>query len=261
VLAGSGTDALMGAWRVPVTVHFSCVGALLLAVALWAAAGGFLTGPDRGQGGAAFALPSRALIALGAIAFCAFVAEGAVNSWSAVYLVRVAGATPAVASLGYFAFSVTMIAVRLLADRTVSRVGAMRFVQVITVVAAMGFTLVIAVPTPITAVAGFAVVGLGVAGMVPVSWSVASKKRAHSPGQAVAAVAACGYAGFLVEPVLIGALAGGIGLRWALASAVALNLCVLFLAPTMRIRQPPPLEGMPAPSSATIGERNPGSAP
>lgn len=242
-VAGSGIDALAGVWHVPVTLHFSCAGVTLLAVAVWSALGGFLAGPDRGQGGPAFALPSRALIALGAIAFCGFVAEGAVNSWSAVYLVNVTGATPAVASLGYLAFSGAMIAVRLVADRMVSRIGAVRFIQVITVVAVVGFTLVIVVPTPMTSVAGFAVAGLGVAGMVPISWSVASKKQPHSPGQAVAAFAACGYAGFLVEPVLIGAVAGGIGLHWALGTAAVFTLCVLFLAPTMRIRQQPALAG------------------
>ncbi|SDY16766.1 Predicted arabinose efflux permease, MFS family [Amycolatopsis xylanica] len=237
-LAGSGVDALMEAWHVPVTVHFSVAGAVLLAVVLWAALTRFLTGADRGQGEAAFALPSRALIPLGVIAFCGFVAEGAVNSWSAVYLTDVTGAVPALASLGYFAFSITMIAVRLVADRLVMRFGTVRFIQAVTVVAVLGFALVLLAASPIVTIIGFAVVGLGVAGIVPIAWSVASKKQPDSPGQAVAAVAACGYLGFLVEPVIVGALANGIGLHWALGSAVVLTACVFFLAPAMRVREP-----------------------
>lgn len=50
-LAGAGIDALMGAWRVPVTVHFFCAGALLVAVATWAAVGGFLGGPTAVRAG------------------------------------------------------------------------------------------------------------------------------------------------------------------------------------------------------------------
>ncbi|WP_410674654.1 MFS transporter [Amycolatopsis sp. cmx-4-68] len=237
-LAGSGVDALMEAAHVPVSVHFPIAGAVLLALALWAARTRFLTGADRGQGDAAFAWPSRALVPLGVLAFCGFVAEGAVNSWSAVYLADVTGATPALASLGYFAFSGTMIAVRLVADRVVARTGAVRFVRVATTVAVLGFAVVLAAPWPVAGVLGFAVVGLGVAGIVPIAWSVASRKQADAPGRAVAAVAACGYLGFLVEPVLVGALATRVGLHWALSSAVVVTFGIFFLAPSLRVREP-----------------------
>ncbi|WP_206790604.1 MFS transporter [Amycolatopsis sp. MtRt-6] len=236
-LAGSGADALLEAARVPVTVHFPVAGAALLALALWAARTRFLDGADRGQGGPAFAWPSRALVPLGVIAFCGFVAEGAVNSWSAVYLADVTGATPALASLGYFAFSGTMIAVRLVADRVVARTGAVGFVRVAATVAVLGFAVVLAVPWPVAAVFGFAVVGLGVAGIVPIAWSVASRKQADAPARAVAAVAACGYLGFLVEPVLVGALATRVGLHWALSSAVVVTFAIVFLAPSLRVRE------------------------
>jgi MFS family permease len=236
-LVGSGVDALMEALRVPVAVHFPAAGAVLLALALWAARTRLLTGADRGQGEAAFAWPSRALIPLGVIAFCGFVAEGAVNSWSAVYLADVTGATPALASLGYFAFSGTMIAVRLVADRVVARTGPVRFARVATTVAVLGFAVVLAAPWPLAGVLGFAVVGLGVAGIVPIAWSVASRKQADAPGRAVAAVAACGYLGFLLEPVLVGALATHVGLHWALSSAVVVTGGIFVLAPSLRVRE------------------------
>ncbi|MGW4524876.1 MFS transporter [Amycolatopsis sp. NPDC004378] len=236
-LAGSGVDALMEALHIPVSVHFPVAGAVLLAFALWGRAL-FLSGADRGQDETAFAWPSRALVPLGVIAFCGFVAEGAVNSWSAVYLADVTGATTALASLGYFAFSGTMIAVRLVADRIVARTGAVRFVRVATTVAVLGFAVVLFAPWPVAGIAGFAVVGLGVAGIVPIAWSVASRKQADAPGKAVAAVAACGYLGFLVEPVLVGALATRIGLHWALSSAVVVTFGILFLAPSLRVREP-----------------------
>ena len=228
-LAGSGADALLS--HVPVTIHFAAAGALLFGIAVWAAGWGFLRGADRGQGESAFALPGRALVPLGVIAFCGFVAEGAVNSWSAVYLTDVADASPAVASLGYFSFSLTMIAVRLVADRVVARVGAVWFVRVATVVAGIGFLLVLTVPS----VVGFAVIGLGVAGIVPIAWSVASRKQADSPAQAVAAVAACGYVGFLVEPAVIGALADRVGLHWAFASPLIVIVAMGALARTLRV--------------------------
>lgn len=75
-LAGSGADALMETWHVPVTTHFPLAGATLLAIALWAIGTGFLQGPDRGQGGSPFALPERALIPLAS-------SRSADSSWKA----------------------------------------------------------------------------------------------------------------------------------------------------------------------------------
>jgi MFS family permease len=234
-LAGSGVAALMAAWHVPLWAHFSCAGAVLLLLALWAATTRFLTGADRGQGEGAFALPSRALIPLGVIAFCGFVAEGTVNSWSAVYLSDVTAAPAALASLGYFAFSGTMIAVRLVADRIVLRVGAVLFIRVVTAVAVLGLAVVVAAPVPVVGIIGFGVVGLGVAGIVPIAWSVAGRKQPDSPGRAIAAVAACGYLGFLIEPAFVGALSNLVGLQWAIAGAGVLTLAVFFLAPTVGV--------------------------
>lgn len=238
-LAGSAVDALMATWRVPLWIHFTCAGTVLLLIALWAASTRFLPGADRGQGENAFAPPSRALIPLGVIAFCGFLAEGTVNDWSAVYLTNVTDATAALASLGYFAFSGTMIAVRLVADRIVRRVGTVLFIQVVTAITVLGFAVVVAVPVAVVGVVGFAVVGLGVSAIVPVTWSVAGRKHADAPGRAIAAVAACGYFGFLAGPVLIGALTDAIGLRWAIATAGLLTVAVYFLAPTTRVPAQP----------------------
>lgn len=234
-LAGSGLGAVLAGRNVPIGTHFAWVGGALLVIA-WVAIGRlFLRGPDRGQGDAAFALPSRALIPLGVIAFCGFVAEGTVNDWSAVYLTNVTAAAPAVASLGYFAFSITMIAVRLVADRLAARFTVTRFVRVAALVAAAGFAVALLVATPAVGVFGFGVVGLGVSAIVPLAWSAAGRVQPGSPGRAIAAVATCGYLGFLVGPMLIGGLAGAFGLRLALIAAVLVTLPVYYLAPRMRV--------------------------
>jgi MFS family permease len=203
---------------------------VLLALALVAIRGGFLRGADEGQSGAGFAWPGRVLLALGVIAFCGFIAEGTVNDWSAVYLSSSAAAPPAVASLGYFAFSVAMIVVRLVADRLVTRIGAVRLTRLATVTAVAGFALVISVPDPAAVIAGFAVTGLGVAVIVPLAWSAAARRQPGAPGRAIAGVATLGYLGFLLGPVLIGGLAG---LRLALIAAAAVTAAVCFLAPAL----------------------------
>lgn len=236
-LAGSGVAAAMAAWQVPVTVYFTVAGVTSFVLAAAMARWLLFSGPDQGQADGAspaFALPGKALLALGVIAFVGFVAEGSVNDWSAFYLHNLTRSSAAFASLGYFAFSITMIVVRLIADRMVLRVGIVAFIRAAAITTVAGFALLVAVRVPGAGLAGFAVIGVGVSGIVPMVWSAASKKRPDSPGQAIAAVAACGYVGFLTGPVIIGGLQEWLGLPFALACVGAFSGIVWFLAPTMR---------------------------
>jgi MFS family permease len=232
-LAGSGLSGLLAARHVPITVQFPLTGLVLLAAAWWVIATCFLRGADQGQGQAGLARPSRTLLPLGIIAFCGFVAEGTVNDWSAVYLNHTDAASAAVASLGYFAFSIAMIVVRLVADRIGERIGVTRLLRAAVLVAVSGFALVMAVTRPAAGIVGFGIVGLGVAAIVPLAWSAAGRRQPGSPGPAISAVATLGYLGFLLGPVLIGGLASLIGLRLALAGAVAVTLVIYLLAPAL----------------------------
>jgi MFS family permease len=233
-LAGSGVAALMALWRIPISLYFTATGVVLFLLAMVMVRGFLLPGADQGQGGAAFALPSKALLALGLIAFCGFVAEGCVNDWSAFYLRNISLSSAAFASLGYFAFSITMIGVRLIADRLVRRTGIVRFTRAATVLTVLGFALLVTVRVPGAGLAAFAVIGLGVSGLVPLAWSAASRKQPEAPGRAIAAVAACGYVGFLTGPVIIGGLTSLLGLPFALGCVGAFTGVIYFLAPAMR---------------------------
>lgn len=238
-LTGSGLAGAMAALHVPIGLEFPVTGLGLAALSWWAIGTRFLRGADKDQGTAGFVMPSRALLALGVIAFCGFIAEGTVNDWSAVDLTRSDEASPAMASLGYFAFSMAMITVRLVADRIASRIGTTRLIRAATLTAAAGFVLVIAVTRPIAGIAGFGIVGLGVSAIVPLAWSAAGRLQPASPGRAISAVATLGYLGFLLGPVMIGGLAELVGLRLALIASAAVTLVVYFLAPAMQIRPQP----------------------
>lgn len=234
-LIGSGLAAAMAAADVPITTHFTATAVALAAIAARVTLREFLDGPDAGQGEGAFALPGRGLVPLGVIAFCGFVAEGTVNDWSAVLLTTTAGAAQSVASLGYFAFSIAMVAVRLVADRAADRFGPVPVMRASALLTVGGFGLAATTGNPAVAVAAFAVIGVGVSAIVPLAWSSAARKDPTAPGRAIAAVATCGYLGFLVGPILVGALATAIGLAPAVLVAGALALVVLLLAPALRV--------------------------
>lgn len=170
---------------------------------------------------AAFGRPTRALLVLGVLAFCGLLAEGAIGDWSAVYLHDSLAAGPAVAALGFGAFALAMTAGRLTGDRLVEHLGAGVVLRASSAVAAAGLGAALLIDAPLAAVVGFALVGLGIANVVPVLFGSAGKIGGPAAGSALAAVATPGYVGFLSGPPLIGLVAEQLGLRAALATVCA----------------------------------------
>jgi MFS family permease len=175
----------------------------------------------RGGPARTFALPRGRLWLIGGIAFAAALAEGAAADWSGVYLERVVGTSASVAASGYVVFSLAMATARFLGDRVTARVGRRRAVRAGGSLAAAGFGLVIATATPAGTLVGLGLAGLGLAVAMPIAFTSAADVPGMAQGEAVAAVASVGYAGFLVGPPVIGYLAEAVGLRAALVAVVA----------------------------------------
>lgn len=169
--------------------------------------------------------PSFSLVLLGVIGMMAYLIEGAVTDWSAVYLETVIGATPWLASAGYAAFATTMTVGRLTGDVVVGRLGPRRVLIVGGVLVLFGFALVVLVAAPWPAVAGFALAGLGAANVVPIIYSAAAR-AAETPAAGIAFVSSVGFAGFLGGPPLIGALATALGLKAGLAAMIPAALII-----------------------------------
>jgi len=163
-----------------------------------------------------FALPERKLLALALIAFLAVLVEGAITDWSALYLKSEVGATGGAAAIGFSAYALMMVTARLLGDSVVRAIGRTR---TILFGAALMFAGVALATGPVfvsTTVVGFALVGLGVANMVPAAFS-ASAAAASSPSLGIATSATMAYASLLVGPPLFGAIATVSSLRAAFA--------------------------------------------
>jgi predicted MFS family arabinose efflux permease len=218
VAAGAGVDPL------PHLAAVAIVGALAGA----ALAPGLLR--DEGRPDAPrLARPSRRLAALGVIAFCALLAEGAVFDWSGVYLATEAGAADGIAPLGLAAFSLAMGIGRLGGDAVAGRAGPASAVRGGAVLAALGVGLTLARTAPAAAIAGFALMGLGLSVVFPLTL-LAAAGRGAAAGPGLAAVSTVGYGGFLAGPPVIGLVAGATGLREALVLLPALCLAAAALA-------------------------------
>ncbi|MEU3443687.1 MFS transporter [Streptomyces griseoincarnatus] len=153
-----------------------------------------------------FALPPRSALLIGAIGFCAVFAEGASLDWSAVYLRDQLETSAGLAAACTTGFTLTMAVARIAGDRVVDRFGAVRTVRASGVVALLGGLLIVFAGHPAAAMAGFALMGLGIAVVVPLCFAAAGRSGSN-PSLAIAGVATITYTSGLIAPSAIGMLA------------------------------------------------------
>jgi predicted MFS family arabinose efflux permease len=217
--------------------HYLWLGVVLVAVALLVGRWLLPASADRRPaparaGGARRARWTRRLLVLGAMGTTVLTCEAAVGSWSGVLLHENLGASLGVASLGYIAFTACETSGRLVGDRLYARHPARVLVRLSTVIAAGGLAAVVTSPWPALTIAGFAVMGLGLATPLPVLFSVVGHLGADGAGAAalVARFSTMTYSGILLGPAIIGWLAQGIGLTWTLAALIPLLATVAYSA-------------------------------
>jgi fucose permease len=173
-----------------------------------------------------FVLPRGKVLFLGSLCFIAFLAEGAVLDWSAVFLTTLRGIDPVYAGLGFACFSVAMTIGRFTGDKIVNFFGGTRVVLWGGLCAASGFLLVVFVPHSVAAFIGFTLVGVGASNIVPVLFTAAGNQDSMPMGLAISAVVSMGYAGLLAGPAMIGFIAEVSSLNISFA-IVALGLLAL----------------------------------
>jgi MFS family permease len=167
-----------------------------------------------------------ALVLLGVIAFCSFVGEGSASDWSAVYMTQELSTSDALGAVAFAAFAVTMAAARFAADPLRARLGNVTLVRGGSLVAAAGLGAALVIHEPWAGLAGFALLGLGLAPVVPIAFSAAGDLDPRATGRLVGRVATIGYVGSVAGPIMIGWLAEATSLRTALVLVVVLALVI-----------------------------------
>jgi MFS family permease len=234
-LAGGAIGALSAAVDLDVRAQLAIVAGASAAIGLTWSRRFLASDADAiGRTEPVFVRPPRKLLALGALAFACLLIEGASADWSAVYLRDELGTTAAIAAIGFTSFSITMTLGRIFGDRLVDRFGPEAIVRAGGAIAAVGFGLALLAATPVAAIAGFACLGAGMSGVVPIVFRAAGHVPGMSAGVGLAAVSSTGYLGFLVGPPTIGGLAELVGLPAALGVIVLLSVAVALLARTTR---------------------------
>ncbi len=241
-LAAAGIAAAGAATGVPLTLHLAVVGAVIAGSVLATRRG--LVGDDarpsvpadpaaaeRTAGRAATSRRLvRPMVVLAAATIGGAIIEGAPSDWSAIQLERM-GVAAGVSALGYAAFMAGMVAGRFAGDRLTDRFGGAVVLRCGTALVAAGLVTGIAVNRPAAFAIGLTLAGLGAAGLFPLVFSAAARTEGVSPGSGAATVSLAARLGFMVEPVIVGAVADLLSLRWAFALVALVALVLAAAAP------------------------------
>ncbi|ROP62006.1 fucose permease [Enterobacter sp. BIGb0383] len=184
--------------------------------------------------GPAFAIPRGTVLILGVICFVVFLAEGTVLDWSALYLVENRGVAESSGGLGFAVFAAAMTLGRLSGDYIISRLGSLTVVLVGALVAIAGFMVVIISSGLPALLAGYLLVGIGCANIVPVMFSQTGKQNSMPQMVAVPAVTTLGYIGVLAGPAMIGYIAHHSSLPHAFIFVMLLMLLAALLSLSLR---------------------------
>ncbi|MGW2953135.1 MFS transporter [Streptomyces eurythermus] len=180
-----------------------------------------------------FALPPRSALLIGAVGFCAVFAEGATLDWSAVFLRDRLDGSAGLAASATTGSMLTMAVARIAGDAVVNRFGAVRTVRAGGVLAVLGGLLIVLARHPASAMTGFALMGLGIAVVVPLCFAAAGH-AGPNPSQAIAGVATVTYTSGLIAPSLIGGVAQATSLMVSFCVVTALACGLALFAGVLR---------------------------
>lgn len=233
-VAAAGLASLV-AWAVlPVTAHLAGVAAVV-AVGSLVAARTYRLGGDsaHGHSGVMAAWREPRTLLIGLLVLVLAFTEGTANDWVAVAFIDGHAFDPATGAVVFGVFVTTMTFGRIFGTIALDRWGRVPVLVVTMLLAAAGVALAVFGGSPVVAVTGVAVWGLGTALGFPVGMSAAADDPAHAAAR-VSVVAVIGYTAFLAGPPLVGLLGDQVGVLRALLVVPLLLLPALVLVPTLR---------------------------
>ncbi|OKJ05229.1 MFS transporter [Kitasatospora sp. CB01950] len=171
------------------------------------------------------------VLLLGLVALCTAYGEGALADWATLHLTDDVHASAALAAAGYAAFAFAMTVGRLSGTWLTERLGHTRVLLLGGLAACAGMATAALAPSVPAALAGFVLVGLGLANVFPLA--IARAGETAGP-QGVATASTLGYAGMLIGPPVIGFLADALSLPTALLTVAASSALAGLLSLTVR---------------------------
>ena len=170
------------------------------------------------------------IIILVFLAVSGAVLEGAVDSWSALYMQDVVAVDGFKIGLGVAVFNTFMVLGRLFGDRLGDVFGVKKFLVIQLLFGIAASFVLFRYAGLWSSIVGFGLAGLGVSNLVPIAYSQAGKNPNIETPTAIAIVSIFSYGAFMFGPPLEGLIADWFGLP-----AIFLAMFLLFVVALMVI--------------------------
>jgi len=229
-MAGAFFASTITTLTTSVPLHFAVAALIVLAAVLLPRAGLIADAKPIEGGTRSFALPRGAALLIGAMAFLGMIAEGSMVDWSTLYLKERAGASQQVAPLGIASLQGAMLVARWFGDRARVRWGARKLLFGGSLLAGASLAAALLIGGIAPALVAFGLFGIGVATVSPCVYAAGAREG----GVALAAVMTLGSLGFLVGPLVIGAVAQATNLSWGMAIVAASAIALAMLSRRVR---------------------------
>ncbi len=226
---GAGIGALMIYFDLLPKLHFVIIASITILIMIFSQS--FLVQDKRSGGGSGmvFKMPEGLLLRIGGIAFLGMLSEGCMFDWSGVYFKKVVEIEAGFVALGYVAFMGAMAGGRFVVDKFINRFGRILIIRLSGLLIFSGLIISVIFPNPFSATMGFLMVGLGVASIVPTSYSIAGRSKDYPPSVALAIISTISFFGFLIGPPMIGFIAELLSLKasFVLIAFAGLGITIL----------------------------------
>lgn len=238
-ILAAGLGFLLAGWQVPLVWQFGLVAAGFGVAGLWGTvslcshAGANLACTPQPPRQKRFHIPHGMVLQIALLSACVAFVEGANGDWTSVFLKRYHEATPAMVSAAFMLGSLGALLVRLVGERIVQGLGALRTIQIVATVNVASWVLYLLAPNlPIVFLAIFA--GAGIALVTPLTYRLAAGvENGRSKEANLADVSLLRTVSFTAGPALIGWVSHWATLGAALWLVVVANAVCAVLATRM----------------------------
>ena len=139
--------------------------------------------------------------------------EGSVDAWGALYMRDFIMVDGFLIGLATVSFNIFMVIGRLSGDWIRDRIGVYNFLTILSLSSIISLFILYTFDSILSALCGFALLGIGTSGIVPIAYSLAGKAKGIDSGASIAIVSIAVYATFMGAPATLGIVANNYGVN------------------------------------------------
>ncbi len=150
---------------------------------------------------------------LALISMVSALSEGSVDAWGALYMRDFVQVDGFLIGLATVSFNIFMVIGRLSGDWIRDRIGVYNFLTILSLTSIISLFILYTFDSILSALCGFALLGIGTSGIVPIAYSLAGKAKGIDSGASIAIVSIAVYATFMGAPATLGIVANNYGVN------------------------------------------------